>query len=361
VNPSLPSIPVTERIPSRSVDVSTNWLDRKRPNALNLFRLIFAIVVIFSHSWAFGKFEGEPLSWVLEDMGGAAGNAVNGFFIISGFLIAGSWLSRKDADSYLRARVARIWPAFAVAFVFSAAIAALAAGEDGLKYLRSIPKQSWFVGIFTLDPVELERALSFTNNPYPRTVNGPMWTIRIEFCCYMAVALVGVIGLFRRRWLAILFTAFAMSLAAYEASILPDIAWQRWARFAAFFGAGAVLYLYREQIPKSGWIAGACVLLICLTRFVSLYVTLPIAGTYLIFYLASVAPQWMKNIGAKNDISYGVYLYGGPLQQLYYSYAVKQFVPMNPWVCFAAVLPFSIGLGWLSWLYIEKPAKNWLK
>jgi len=97
------------------------------------------------------------------------------------------------------------------------------------------------------------------------------------------------------------------------------------------------------------------------TPLASPYFTLPLAGTYLIFYAAYSAPAWVKQIGAKNDISYGVYLYGGPLQQLYYAYAVKGVVPLNPWVNFAVVFPLTIALGWLSWLYVEKPAKSWMR
>jgi peptidoglycan/LPS O-acetylase OafA/YrhL len=317
--------------------------------------------VIFSHSWDLGGFGQNPLGRLLAAFGDPAGNAVNGFFAISGFLITRSWMTRRDADSYLRARIGRIWPGFAVAFVASALVAAIASRSDALRYLRSIPKQSWFVGIFTLDPFELDRTLSFAHNPYPKTVNGAMWTIQIEFCCYMAVALVGVIGVFRRRWLVALFFAFATSLAAWEQMALPDIAWLRWPRFAAFFSAGALLYLFRQDLPKSRWLALALIATLFTGKYVSLSLTLPLAGTYLIFYAAYSAPSWLKRIGAKNDISYGVYLYGFPLQQLYYSNAVRHILPMNPWACFVTVLPCSAAFGWISWLYIEKPAKDWLR
>ena len=340
--------------------VEAEWLQRDCPNALNFLRLAFAIVVLFAHSWAFGGFGTDPLGWLLWDIGDAAGSAVNGFFIISGFLITGSWLSGRGAESYLRARVARIWPAFAVAFVFSALVAALAAGDDWLRYLRSIPKQSWAVGIFTLNPFELERPLSFAGNPYPKTVNGPMWTIRVEFCCYMAVALAGSVGAFRRRWLVALFTLFAMAVAIYEHRYVPN-AWLNWARFGVLFGAGSLFYLFRNRVPKSGWLALASLALLGTSRWVPLYVTVPLAGTYLIFYFAYAAPTWIKRIGAKNDISYGVYLYGGVLQQLYFCYAVKGWMPLNPWACFASVLPFCLAAGWLSWLFIEKPAKQWMR
>ena len=343
-------------IPSRS-----DWLDRNQSNALNFLRLIFAGAVLFSHNWILGGAGTDPLSRWLPVSDGIAGAAVNGFFIISGFLIMGSWESRKNADSYLRARVARIWPAFVVAFFFSLLIAALAVGGDWLRYLRSIPKQSYLVGVFTLDPFELERPLTFAQNPYPHAVNGSMWTIRIEFCCYMAVALAGSIGIYRRRWLVAMFTVLAICLAAYEQAILPEQAWQRWARFAAYFGAGSLLYLYRSHVPKSAWLALLSGALLCTAGYISPYYTWPLAGTYLIFYAAYSAPAWMKGIGAKNDISYGVYLYAFPLQQLYYSQAIAGHLPMNPWISLAVVLPLCVACGWLSWLLVEKPAKQWLR
>ncbi len=357
------SLPPESQVAAAStadVSMEAGWLERDKPNALNFLRLVFAVTVLFAHSWAFGAFGPDPFGSLLSYIGGAAGNAVNGFFIISGFLITGSWLSGRSADSYLRARVARIWPAFAVAFVFSALVAALAAGGDWIRYLRSIPKQSWVVGIFTLNPFELERPHSFAQNPYPRTVNGPMWTIRIEFCCYIAVALAGSVGVFRRRWLVVLFTAFAMVLAVYEQRFVPN-AWQNWARFGAFFGAGSLLYLFRQQVPKSGWLALASLAFLFASKWLPSYITVPLAGTYLIFYFAYSAPGWLQRIGAKNDISYGVYLYGGVLQQLYFCYAVKGWLPMNPWACFVAVLPPCVALGWLSWLYVERPAKHWMR
>jgi len=54
----------------------------------------------------------------------------------------------------------------------------------------------------------------------------------------------------------------------------------------------------------------------------SYFFVMPLAFTYLIFYSAYTAPHWVTTIASNNDISYGLYLYGGPLQQLYYAYAV---------------------------------------
>ncbi|HVU32356.1 MAG TPA: acyltransferase [Opitutaceae bacterium] len=337
------------------------WLGRNQPNALNFLRLVFAAVVVFSHTWAFGGMGSDPAASIFSVYGGTAGIAVNGFFLISGFLIVGSWESRRSAEKYVQARVMRIWPAFAVAFVISALLTAASAGRDSWAYLRSIPLQSWCVGIFTLDPLPLNRALAFSHNPYPHTVNGPMWTIHIEFCCYLAVALAGSLGLFRRRTLILLFSALVTAFAVREQAVIPDLAWMRWARFASFFSAGAVFYLYRDTIIRSKWIALLAVALLCVPRLIPPTLSTPYAGGYLLFYFAFGAPAAIRAIGARNDISYGLYLYGGLVQQVLFAFIVAKSLHVNPYTVFAVSLALAIALGWASWLWIEKPAKKWSK
>ena len=352
---------ITEKIPLHPPPPT--WLDRSQPNALNLFRLLFALTVLFVHSWSFGRFTPHsssfgPFTLHPSLLSSAAGHAVDAFFIISGFLITASWLSRSSADSYLRARILRIWPAFTLAFLLSALFTALAAGPDFFHYLRSIPKQSWLTGIFTLDPFELERPLAFPNNPMPHVVNGPLWTIRIEFAFYLAVALVGSLNLFRFRSLILTFTLASIVLATWEEAHVP-FAWQRWARFASFFSAGSLFYLYRHQIPRSLPLAIASLLIALAPLFfpISSFLTLPFAGSYLLFYLAFSAPPALCQFGSHIDLSYGTYLYGGILQQVYFSLAPHP----SPWLCFLFTLPACLALAALSWFLVEKPAKLWFR
>jgi len=51
------------------------------------------------------------------------------------------------------------------------------------------------------------------------------------------------------------------------------------------------------------------------------------------------------------DISYGIYLYGWPVESLWI-----WFHRGSPWIAFAASTVICFGLGWLSWHFIERPA-----
>jgi peptidoglycan/LPS O-acetylase OafA/YrhL len=84
-----------------------------------------------------------------------------------------------------------------------------------------------------------------------------------------------------------------------------------------------------------------------------------IAGAYFVVYLAARLPRQLRWIGAKNDYSYGVYIYGFLVQQ------VTAHLGWNQWgyVPYVIITLFvSFGCAWVSWHLVEKRAmrlKNW--
>src|ERR1700741_4202124 len=90
--------------------------ERAPANNFNLLRLLLASAVLFSHSYELidrNRFR-EPLDRFFHTY--TAGDlAVDGFFMLSGFLIMQSWQRDPQVWRYLARRVLRIYPLFIVA------------------------------------------------------------------------------------------------------------------------------------------------------------------------------------------------------------------------------------------------------
>ena len=85
-------------------------------NNFGLFRLLFAYGVIVSHSAE--MLDGNRAREVLTRLGSQVtmgGLAVDGFFLISGYLIASSFIRHPRLGDYLASRILRIYPAFIAA------------------------------------------------------------------------------------------------------------------------------------------------------------------------------------------------------------------------------------------------------
>ena len=85
-----------------------------RDNNFNLIRIVAALAVLVTHSFALtvGSGNAEPLRASLGMTMGSI--AVDVFFIASGFLVTASLLNRQSAIDFIWARVLRIFPALSV-------------------------------------------------------------------------------------------------------------------------------------------------------------------------------------------------------------------------------------------------------
>ena len=74
-------------------------------------------------------------------------------------------------------------------------------------------------------------------------------------------------------------------------------------------------------------------------------------GGYLMFYLGQMHLSWLEAMSRLPDISYGIYLYGWPVESLWI-----WFHRGSPWIAFLGSTIICFALGWLSWHFVERPA-----
>ena len=332
----------------------------EKANNFGFLRLAFAMLVILSHSYEMidANRSREILTRLFHTM--SFGElAVDGFFLISGYLVTCSWENSRTARDYLSKRVLRIYPGFMVAFLLSLLVAAPLAGGD-LGTLAGADGVRQAVRMLFLRGPQVQGA--FAGLPDPQ-LNSAMWTISYEFRCYLVAMGLGALGLVRHRraWLALTLALLTLRVAAPGLDIdLPqpvalvvgavhdDI------RFLAVFLCGGAFYLYRDRIRYHRIVAlFAAVALFVVMFFWRLAETgVAVLGGYVLFWFAlHVRAGGLSRIGSGLDLSYGVYLYAWPVQNL----IIWQFRGVAPPVLFLSSAVLAAALGAASWLLVERP------
>lgn len=328
-------------------------------NNFGALRLFFAILVIISHSPELidGNRSREILSQIFHTV--SFGElAVDGFFLISGFLIFKSFQYSTSFISYIKKRVLRIYPGFIAASIISIIVfAPLSAGIAVLDLsFRDILKN--IIKMFFLFHPWVDGA--YKNNPYP-VLNGSLWTIQYEFICYLLTPIFAFFVLKKKNLLLmiILISSVILILSKvygwqYETSAPLHIRVFELIRFMTAFMVGAAFFIYREEIVWRPSISIICVVALIGLMFSSVFAELGliVLGGYLLFNFAlNYQSSFLNSVGSKNDISYGVYLYAWPFQNLMVQYNPA----INPWFLALITIIFTASMGFISWKLIENP------
>lgn len=335
----------------------------QRGNSLNFLRLLFALLVIVGHSAHLGFNTGAPHlgSFYLQDA------AVDGFFVISGFLITTSRLRSSSGASYLWKRCLRILPGYWACLVVTAFVLAPAlywrqhAAFTGFFRqpggpLGYVTRQAFLVQGQT----GISGVLPHAHVPY--VLNGSLWTLLYEFLAYLGLAALASVGLLRQRsrvvpaltlvclagltWLTLDPAGFMA--ATHSPELIP-----RSVRLGAMFLAGASLRLWHGKVPMSSRVAIACaVVVLGATATKDWQVLGAVPFAYLVLYVGARMRR-LHNVGTRNDLSYGIYLYAWPIQQALTDLHGNR---MGYLGYTAVTMALAAGCALVSWRLVEAPA-----
>jgi len=340
-------------------------------NAFDFLRFVAAFAVLYSHSFALlGLWEpflvfGFP----------AANIGVYVFFVISGFLVCQSWDRDPNLARFAARRGLRLLPGLFIAVCFTVfVIGPLTTTLPVMQYFGAAGTWTYLLSNASLSVGQYALPGVFETNPYPAAVNGSLWTLRYEAILYITLAVIGATT--RRRYLRwaclILLSLFALGWCVSKAlgvdryAIgLPFIThiginfdWVYLALFGTFFFAGSSLYVFRDSVQLS--ISAALVLALpCLFAsnifWATLFLWLFLPYATLVF--AYRAPAILRRFGKRGDLSYGIYVYAFPVQQVTCYFAHKAGAGWFP--AFAISSMATVILAGLSWHYVERPALDW--
>ena len=332
-------------------------------NNFDLLRFIFASAVIYSHSYFLLHQPGDFVEWWTHKQSFTGELAVDGFFAISGYLIAISWLRSRGVVDFLRKRVLRIYPAFIAMTVLCLFVFAPLIVSSFGPFLQ---QQSWPSVIKHMLTLQGPSPAGFT---VPKSfdhvaLNGSMWTIRIEFECYLLTLLLGLCGVLRRpKLLLALFlalwllqSALALGFAPPELlyKVVPRSAFMAHPRLVSYYMAGTLGAAWSALVRPRWWAALAAFAALALTGWLGGFaVVAPIAFSCLVFAAAFPGKPDFSRFASRGDMSYGIYLYAWPLQQLFVSHWAES---LSPTGLTAIVFACTVVLAALSWRLVERPA-----
>jgi peptidoglycan/LPS O-acetylase OafA/YrhL len=343
----------------------------QKTNNFDLIRLAAALQVAFIHAVAdLGVAAPWPLRPIAEWFPG-----VPIFFFISGFLISRSFEKNSILREYAQNRFLRIYPGLAVCFLVS---------------LASVALTGYFATI-TVSPADILlwagaqlSAAQFYNPEFMRhyalgVLNGSTWTITVELQFYVLVPLMyGALRwqrLSRSRFNFILGAlifgflivnqAFTHAQAFHSRPLWYKVLGVSFAPWFYMFLVGVMFQRNFEDIQR--WLGGKFLVGFVVYCSLALYVTgilgwgfgnslnplLFISLAVLIFSAAFSGNSLSDRILHRNDLSYGVYIYHGPVISFLLATGLAAV-----WIAFPLAVMVTLGLSYASWRLVEKPALN---
>jgi peptidoglycan/LPS O-acetylase OafA/YrhL len=323
------------------------------PTGFDYLRLLLALSVIVWHSVLVCYGEVAESSFWTGPLRAPLLLILPAFFALSGFLVAGS-LERNSIPEFLALRVLRIFPALAVeVFISALLIGPLVTVLPLRRYFFSAGLSVYFLN--TIGLIQYHLPGVFGDLPTPDVVNAQLWTVPYELYCYAILTALTLSGFAKQStWLftltfagVLLLTALSQSGRLNALHYGPD---SKLLIFSFLFGVS--LYVMRDQTPFSCSLffisIAAFATFVMNVKFIYLS-ALPLA--YLTVFLGSLNPA--KTLLVRGaDYSYGIYLYGFPLQQ-----AVCFLLPsLRDWRLNALLgVTFAFVCAALSWTFVESP------
>lgn len=324
----------------------------RRTNNFDALRLLAAFAVVVGHASVLRGFPDDaPALFGIHVH--VLGVAV--FFAISGWLITGSWQRTRSVPQFVVSRALRLLPllwvvVLACVLVLGPLATTLPLGTyatsgETVRYLRNL----------VMLPADGLPGV-FTDVPYPGVVNGSLWTLRAEAICYAVVLLTGLLrGRAQTAGLVVFAVVAVVISEAGDVTVAGSdlsAAAGAWVYFAA--GALARLHLPRRALRLDA----AVVALACWSLVAALagedwsercsWLVLP----YVILTVGLRGWPVARRAARFGDLSYGLYLFAFPVQQV----LLSVLPPQSEAVDVVLVTAISLLMACASWRVIEKPA-----
>ena len=328
--------------------------DHSKQNNFNLFRLMAAFFVVVSHSFGLllrgNEQPGIHLQHqfiILSDMG------LFIFFAISGYLVTQSLLHSPTYKIYLWKRFLRIVPALVVVNIACVLM--------GL-WLTTLSPSMYLSNKFTWQYLLLNSTLVHNQFVLPgvfaslndKSINASIWTILLEVRFYILLLIANIFTLLKRKYLLlIIFLLLQIARIFFSVysidtkGIYVDVYFQ----YGSIFFTGMLFAIFQQSLQKKP-------IIMLLLILVGLMIPVPVIQS---IFLVVPTTYFILKLGKSStilnlkgmDLSYGLYLYAFPIQQLlllHFGYEIPV------WLHIISTTVIALFFAAFSWFFIEKPA-----
>ena len=320
-------------------------------NNLDFLRFVFAFTVTLAHLIKLSEVKAFQSYVIFFD----TRLAINGFFVISGFLIAKSYENSTNIKAYLIKRIRRILPAYIFIILLCALFFCFVSTNSINQYFLNNQFWKYLIANLTFQNY-IEPCLPgvFQDNLIC-AVNGSLWTIKLEEAFYLMLPVLYFITKSKKARIVILsILVYILSISYFNYFVSIDM--YRIAKqlpgALAFFMSGIIFYRNFEFLIKwKHYLIVPSLLIFLLEYYIyNTHIFYPISYSFLVFYLAYNF-KFLNNFGKYGDITYGVYIYHFPIIQVFVYFGF--FKIYDPFFVSIVVLLLVIILAFLSWHFLE--------
>lgn len=289
-------------------------ITKEHNNCFDVIRHLAALSVLYSHHFALLKLpEPSVLQW--QSYGGIA---VLVFFTISGYLMPGAFTRSGSFLEFIIRRLRRLIPALAACtFLTTYVIGARYSTASALDYILSIDTFSmWLSSTLFL---RHEPPGSFPGYLTPNAINGSLWTLPIEFACYIFLSVAMTYSASAKSMATLLIVS--MAGAIWSIHVGADFMWYQVPLPHLFtlgiaFSVGALLSMTQPAWrPRWKFLLVASAAMLFILQGTN---EIRALGSAAVAVITVVTGTMLRDrlIKGRFDISYGIYIYAFPIQQI---------------------------------------------
>jgi peptidoglycan/LPS O-acetylase OafA/YrhL len=340
--------------------------ETSRHGNFDFIRLTAAFMVLIGHAFIImGKQSPTFLGIEISVFG------VMIFFSISGYLVSESWIRDPSVMRYMARRSLRIFPALVAVILLSTfLLGPVFTTLSHHDYFTNRQTYTYLENIFLVTQRSLPEV--FKNNPQSLRVNDSLWTLPIELLMYLFLP---VLTFLHGQKNALIFAALTIFISLIFTFYLPTIGGGEItqnssiylveliifevAKVSMFFMAGVFIrYVFMTLKPPlvlatSLFFSTIGMYYLADINLYLLYVSLAFSLPFFINALGESPKVRLPSLNRVGDLSYGIYLYAFPIQQIIAHFFIGKISVFTAIVI--AVIPTAC-FAYVSWHLLEKKA-----